>query len=53
MLVVGLKFDCESSHNERKERTGSAANSDDFQNQGEMLALLLLKNEHFSLINWW
>lgn len=47
MLAVGLL-----AGNAKKE-TGSVANSDDFQNQGEMLVLLLLKREHFfSLINW-
>lgn len=43
MLAVGLL-----AVNANKE-TGSVANSDDFQNQGEMLVLLLLKREHFFL----
>lgn len=41
MLAVGLL-----AGNAKKE-TGSVANSDDFQNQGEMLVLLLLKREQF------
>lgn len=43
MLGVGLL------EGNAKKETGSVANSDDFQNQGEMLVLLSLKCEHFSL----